>query len=133
MIAPNASQTSTGTRPLLRICVALSGLSGALGVVCLALSAHATASGLLTTIAQMLLAHAPVFLGIGLLSQVRRAPFLPVAATVLSLGLVLFCGDLAARIVFDHRLFPMSAPIGGGLVILSWIVLAISALRLQPR
>ena len=127
------ARTSQRTRPVLRLCLAFSGIAGALGVGSLALSAHASASGLLMTVAQMLLAHAPVFLGIGILSQIRRAPLLPMAATGFALGLTLFCGDLASCIAFEHRLFPMSAPIGGGLVILSWIVLALSALSLRPR
>jgi len=111
----------------------LAGLCGTLGVVTLALSAHADASRQLATAAQMLLFHAPLFLGLGLLAQVRRAPLLLVTVLFLAAGLVLFCGDLLLRAFAEFRLFPMAAPLGGMLVILSWIVLAIGALRVRPK
>jgi uncharacterized membrane protein YgdD (TMEM256/DUF423 family) len=121
------------TAGLLRACLALSGLSGATGVICLALSAHAGSTALLGTAGQMLLAHAPLFLGVGILSQIRRIQFLPVVAACLTLGLVLFSGDLISRSFFEQRFFPMSAPIGGLLIILAWLALAISALRVKPK
>jgi len=102
-------------------------------VVCLALSAHANASSLLATAAQMLLFHAPLFLGLGLLAQVRRVFLLPVSMALLTLGVCLFCGDLLLRAFAEQRLFPMAAPIGGTLVIAAWLALAISALRVQPK
>ncbi|MCV0426859.1 MAG: DUF423 domain-containing protein [Roseibium sp.] len=121
------------TTKLLRFCLVLSGFTGALGVVSLALSAHASASGLLTTAAQMLLFHAPLFLGIGLLSQIRKVPLLPFVAICLTCGLLLFCGDLFSRVVSGQKLFPMSAPLGGILVIISWAGLALNALRVMPK
>jgi uncharacterized membrane protein YgdD (TMEM256/DUF423 family) len=121
------------TAGLLRICLALSGLSGATGVICLALSAHASASSSLATAGQMLLAHAPLFIGVGILSQIRRISFLPVVAVCLTLGLALFSGDLISRAFFEQRFFPMSAPIGGLLIILAWLTLALSALRVKPK
>lgn len=126
-------QPGEPTVTLLRICLVLAGLTGALGVVSLALSAHANASALLATAAQMLLFHAPMFLGLGLLAQLRKVLVLPVVVGLLGLGLCLFCGDLFLRAFADHRLFPMSAPIGGMMVILSWLLLAIGALRVRPK
>ena len=127
------SSPSEPTTSLLRFCLVLSGLSGAAGVISLALVAHATASGLLTTAAQMLLFHAPLFLGIGILSQIRKVPVLPLVAFCLFLGLLLFCGDLYSRILLEQRLFPMSAPIGGMFVIIGWVGLALNALRVLPK
>ncbi|POF29235.1 DUF423 domain-containing protein [Roseibium marinum] len=118
---------------LLRLGLVLSGLSGALGVASLALSAHAAASALLETAAQMLLLHAPVFLGLGVLAQIRKVLFLPLVVLLMTAGLTLFCGDMFSRIILEQRLFSMSAPIGGMLVILGWLVLALSALRVRPK
>lgn len=121
------------TANLLRISMFLAGLSGATGVVCLALSAHSSASPLLETAAQVLLFHAPVYLGLGLLAQVRRVLLLPIALLLLTSGLCLFCGDLLLRSFADVRLFPMAAPTGGFLLILSWLSVALGALRVRPK
>lgn len=126
------SQAPVHSTAFLRVCLVLSGLTGALGVISLALSSHATASPLLSTAALMLVVHAPVFLGLGILSQSRRVLLLPAVPVLLTLGLILFCGDLISRVLWEQRLFPMSAPIGGMLVILSWIALALSAVRIRP-
>jgi uncharacterized membrane protein YgdD (TMEM256/DUF423 family) len=39
----------------------------------------------------------------------------------------LFAGDLTLRQYAGHGLFPMAAPTGGTLLILSWVVLAVAA------
>ncbi|WP_341874411.1 DUF423 domain-containing protein [Roseibium hamelinense] len=111
----------------------LGGLAGAAGVALLALSAHADSTGVLETAAQMLLFHAPVILGIGVITLLRRVPLLPFALFGLVAGLLLFCGDLASRVFLESRLFAMSAPTGGTLIIASWLTLALSALRIRPR
>lgn len=121
------------TQRLLKICLFLAGLCGAAGVICLALSAHANASSLLKTAAQMLLFHAPVLIGLGILSQIRRVLLLPVTVLLLTAGLSLFCGDLLLRGFAGLRLFPMAAPTGGLLLILSWLMLAVGALRVRPK
>ncbi len=132
-VSPTDKAPYAETAPLLRICLLLGGLSGALGVSSLALSAHARDSALLTTAAQMLLFHAPLFLGAGILAQIRKVPLLTVVVAGLTIGLTLFCGDLFSRVLLNHRFFPMSAPIGGMLVILSWTSLALCALRVRPK
>lgn len=133
MIKPMSEPSDDTTSVLLRIALVLSGIAGAAGVVALALSSHSQASNLLGTAAQLLLFHAPVFLGIGVLAQVRSVPALPAALVLLTGGLLLFCGDLLARDYLGHRLFPMSAPIGGMMVIVSWVFIALGALRIRPR
>jgi uncharacterized membrane protein YgdD (TMEM256/DUF423 family) len=112
-----------------RIHILLASLMGAGGVALWAAAAHGGEANVATA-AQMLLIHAATVLGVtacrkqGLIHD--RAASLGV--TVLILGAVLFSGDLALRAFQARKLFPMAAPIGGGLMILGWLVVAISAL-----
>ena len=111
-----------------RLFVLAGGLAGAAGVALSAAAAHR--GGVFTgTAANFLLMHAPVFLAIGLAGGNRC---LRVASLVLLAGLLLFCGDLLARDFLGSRLFPMSAPIGGTLLIAGWLAIAVSALW-RPR
>lgn len=121
------------TTPTLHIALLIGGIIGAAGVMLLALSAHADTTGLLKTAAQMLLFHAPAFLALGVLSQIRRVILLRVSLALLFVGLTLFCGDLVTRVFSGQRLFPMAAPTGGVLTILGWFMIAFGALRIQPR
>lgn len=57
-----------------------------------------------------------------------RTGVLTVASLLLVTGIVVFAGDLAARELLDHRLFPMAAPIGGGLMIAGWLAVAVGGL-----
>jgi len=43
------------------------------------------------------------------------------------LAAALFAGDLTMRQYAGHSLFPMAAPTGGTLLIVSWLVLAVAA------
>jgi uncharacterized membrane protein YgdD (TMEM256/DUF423 family) len=47
------------------------------------------------------------------------------------LGTLLFSGDVALRAVTGERLFANAAPIGGTILILAWLMLAI--LAVLPR
>lgn len=132
MIKPMAPPPEP-TAKLLRICLVISGLTGAIGIISLALAAHAGDSTTLGTAARMLMFHAPVFLAIGILAQSRKVLLLPFTALCLTCGLVLFCGDLFSRTFLESRLFPMAAPIGGMLLIVGWIALALGAFRVTPR
>ncbi|TJV44960.1 MAG: DUF423 domain-containing protein [Mesorhizobium sp.] len=111
-----------------RILVLAGGLVGAAGVALSAAAAHR--GGAFTgTAASFLLMHAPVFLAVGLAGAHR---LLRMASLALLVGLVLFAGDLLARDFLGSRLFPMSAPIGGTLLIAGWLAIAASAL-VRPR
>ncbi|MEI9422183.1 DUF423 domain-containing protein [Mesorhizobium sp. Cs1299R1N1] len=111
-----------------RLLVLAGGLAGAAGVALSAAAAHH--GGAFTgTAASFLLMHAPVFLAIGLIGANR---WLRIASLVLLAGLLLFAGDLLARDFWGSRLFPMSAPIGGTLLIAGWLAIAISAVA-RPR
>lgn len=132
MIKPMAPPPEP-TAGLLKVCLAISGLTGALGVISLALAAHADGSASLGTAARMLMFHAPVFLAIGILAQLRKVLLLPVTALFLFCGLTFFCGDLFSRTFMGSSLFPMAAPIGGMFLIVGWLSLALGALRVVPR
>ena len=107
-----------------RILVFAGGLAGAAGVALSAASAH-LGGAFVGTAASFLLMHAPVFLAVGLAGANR---ILRIGSLVLLVGLVLVCGDLLARDFVGSRLFPMSAPIGGSLLIAGWLAIAASAL-----
>lgn len=102
--------------------LALAGLLGALGVATAAYASHGGASNL-GIAANFLLFHAPAFIG---LSLVPRSRLVTIAGYVLLAGLVLFAGDLATRSLAGHALFPMAAPLGGGGLILGWLLVAVS-------
>jgi uncharacterized membrane protein YgdD (TMEM256/DUF423 family) len=107
-----------------RVLVAAGGLCGAAGVALSAAAAHLDGA-FVGTAASFLLMHAPVFLGVGLLGASR---VLRTGTFVLLVGLLLFAGDLLARDFLGSRLFPLSAPIGGTLLITGWLMIAASAL-----
>ncbi|RUZ78810.1 DUF423 domain-containing protein [Mesorhizobium sp. M7A.F.Ca.US.006.01.1.1] len=107
-----------------RILVLAGGLCGAAGVALSAAAAH-LGGAFVGTAASFLLMHAPVFLAAGLLGANR---ILRIGSLILLVGLLLFCGDLLARDFIGSRLFPLSAPIGGTLLIAGWLAIAASAL-----
>jgi uncharacterized membrane protein YgdD (TMEM256/DUF423 family) len=110
-----------------RLLVFAGGLCGAAGVALSAAAAH-LGGAFVGTAASFLIAHAPVFLAVGLAGGNRT---FRIGSLVLLVGLVLFCGDLLARDFLVARLFPMSAPIGGTLLIVGWLAIAVSALLRQ--
>lgn len=112
-----------------KLFVLAGGVAGAAGVALSAVAAHA-GGGNVGTAASFLLAHAPVFLAIGLMGRNR---VLSAGGAVLLAGLALFCGDLLMRHYAETRLFPMSAPIGGTAMIAGWLVIAASALAGRGR
>jgi uncharacterized membrane protein YgdD (TMEM256/DUF423 family) len=101
------------------------GLAGAAGVALAAAGAHGPALSALTPAAQFLMIHAGAAVAIAAVATRAAHPggFL-VAALILLLGVTLFSGDIAARTLWGHRLFPMAAPIGGSTMIVGWLVLA---------
>lgn len=106
-------------RPL----IAAAGLIGALGVATAAYASHG-GNEMLGIAANFLLLHAPALIAIGVLPG---RPFRASGGVIL-LGVLLFAGDLAMRALQDHPLFPFAAPVGGGLMILGWLGLAVAAM-----
>ena len=76
------------------------------------------------------LTHAPALLALALIA---RPPIFTVALVTLSSGTILFCADIAVRYGFGHALFPMSAPIGGMLMIAGWLILGFGAIAIARR
>jgi uncharacterized membrane protein YgdD (TMEM256/DUF423 family) len=113
-----------------RLLLFVAALAGLAGVALSALAAHAAAPGNLDTAARFLLLHAPVLVGLVALlgAGLVRARLVRLAAWILVVGLVLFCGDLARRALAGAALFPMAAPTGGALLMIGWGVIALAAL-----
>jgi uncharacterized membrane protein YgdD (TMEM256/DUF423 family) len=105
-----------------RVIIVLAALSGLLGVALSAAAAHVTGSGSLTTAAQFLLFHAPALLALVALGAYGplNAKLARLAAFVVILGLILFCGDLSRRALSGVALAPMAAPTGGILLMIGW-------------
>jgi uncharacterized membrane protein YgdD (TMEM256/DUF423 family) len=117
-----------------RIILAAAGLMGAAGVILAAVAAHKTGGTLLLSASSMLLFHAPAALVALLLAdrQIAHPRLGLVAACGFVVGAVLFSSDLTVLQFLGHRLFPMAAPSGGTLMILSWLLLAAAAVWPRP-
>lgn len=113
-------------RPL----VVAGALAGFLGVMLSAVARHRPGTVYLESVAQFLLFHAPVFLGLAALIGGRFVH--PTAGAwaggAVGLGLLLFCGDLASRDFLGQPLFAMAAPTGGTILMGGWILVGIAGL-----
>jgi len=105
--------------------VIYAGLAGAAGVALAAAAAHGEGYAALTPAAEFLIVHAAAALAVAAIAARASHPggFL-LAALVLLVGVSLFSGDITARTLWGHRLFPMAAPIGGLTMIAGWLVLS---------
>ena len=110
-------------RPLILF---VSGLMGASGVVLAAAASHGGDTQILGSASTMCLAHAPVLLALYLARGAFRTATL--AELILGLGTIVFAADLVWRHYLGDRIFPMAAPLGGSLMILAWIAVALGAL-----
>lgn len=106
------------------------GLIGAAGVGLAAAASHAGGEALLRPASTICLAHAPALIALALSGEKIRLSGL--AALGMSIGTLLFAGDLVARHFLGTGVFPMAAPTGGMTLIASWLLLAISA-AMPPR
>lgn len=110
----------TFDRPIL----AVAAVFGAIGVALAALGSHSGDTN--TTIAATFLQlHGAALVGLSLLPPRRT---LRIGTWLLAFGTLLFAGDLLARSYLSGALFPMAAPMGGGSMILAWLIIAVSAL-----
>ena len=114
---------------VLRILVILAGIMGADGVVLAATAAHQPDAVRLAAASSMLLFHATAVLAVAALLErgIVHARIGLVAAFGFVIAAVLFAGDLTLRQYAGHSLFPMAAPTGGTLLIVSWLALAVAA------
>jgi uncharacterized membrane protein YgdD (TMEM256/DUF423 family) len=112
-----------------RVLVVLAAIMGADGVILAALSVHQPDAARLGSASSMLLFHAAAVLGAVALAE-RGLIHLGIgllAAFGFVVAAALFATDLTLRQFADHSLFPMAAPTGGTLLILSWLLLAVAA------
>ena len=114
---------------LFRILVILAGIMGADGVILAAASAHQPDASRLASASSMLLFHATAVLAVVALAErgVIHARIGIAAALGFVVAAALFAGDLTLRQYAGHGLFPMAAPTGGTLLIISWLALAVCA------
>jgi uncharacterized membrane protein YgdD (TMEM256/DUF423 family) len=114
---------------LFRILVILAGVMGADGVILAATAAHQPDATRLAAASSMLLFHATAVLAVVALAErgVIHQRIGIAAALGFVIATALFAGDLTLRQYAGHSLFPMAAPAGGTLLIVSWVVLAVAA------
>ena len=114
---------------LFRILIILAGIMGADGVILAAASAHQPDATRLASASSMLLFHATAVLAVVALTErgVIHVRIGIAAALGFVVAAALFAGDLTLRQYAGHGLFPLAAPTGGTLLIVSWLVLAVAA------
>ena len=112
-----------------RLLIALAGLMGGAGVALAAAAAHGTDASRLAPASAMLLFHATAILAVtALLARgLLHGGIGLIAAFGFMIGAVLFAGDLTLRQYAGHSLFPMAAPTGGTVMILSWLAVTLAA------
>lgn len=114
--------------------IVASGLLGLGGVAVSAASSHAGGGPLGQTAGTFLLLHAAVVLGIAsLVTSCPRPAVLAVAGGCLTLGVALFAGDLSLAGLGGLRPFPLAAPIGGGLLLIGWLMVVIGGALTSSR
>jgi uncharacterized membrane protein YgdD (TMEM256/DUF423 family) len=118
----------TGFR-LFRILIILAGVMGADGVILAAASAHQPDAARLASASSMLLFHSLAVLAAVALAErgIIQLRIGIAAAFGFVIAAALFAGDLTLRQYAGHSLFPMAAPTGGTLLIVSWVALAVAA------
>ncbi|MBA2125200.1 DUF423 domain-containing protein [Hyphomicrobium methylovorum] len=123
---------ATSVAPFLALVWA--GLAGASGVALAAAAAHKVESPALASAATMLIVHAVLAVAlIAIAFQSRCAKLWWATAFGILFAASLFSGSIALRALTGEQLFPMSAPIGGTLMMVGWIVIAILGLAHAVR
>jgi uncharacterized membrane protein YgdD (TMEM256/DUF423 family) len=114
---------------VLRILIILAAIMGADGVILAAASAHQADASRLGAASSMLLLHATAVLAVAALIErgVVDARIGIASAFGFVVAAALFATDLTLRQYAGHSLFPMAAPTGGTLLIVSWLLLAVAA------
>jgi uncharacterized membrane protein YgdD (TMEM256/DUF423 family) len=114
---------------LFRILVILAGVMGADGVILAAVAAHQPDAARLAAASSMLLFHATAVLAVVALAErgVIHMRIGIAAAWGFVIAAAVFAGDLTLRQYAGHSLFPLAAPTGGTLLIVSWFVLAVAS------
>jgi uncharacterized membrane protein YgdD (TMEM256/DUF423 family) len=103
----------------------IAGLMGVFGVAAAAAASHGADPRLLGGASAMCLAHAPTL--VALHAGWRDFRTAAVAALLLAAGTAVFAADLAMRHFAGDGLFPMSAPLGGLMMMAGWLAVAVGA------
>jgi uncharacterized membrane protein YgdD (TMEM256/DUF423 family) len=109
-----------------RLMLLFAGVLGAGGVLAAAAGSHSGDNRVLGAVALVALTQAPAVLAFGL-----RPPtgwLLRTGAIAVGAGACLFSGVLAVRQILDIALLPMSAPLGGGVTVVGWLLVAIAGI-----
>jgi uncharacterized membrane protein YgdD (TMEM256/DUF423 family) len=85
------------------------------------------------TAARYQIYHALALLAVGWLTARRCTLAVNLAGTAMTAGTLIFCGCLYALVLTGAKDLGKIVPIGGVLLILGWICLAVAALRLPSR
>jgi uncharacterized membrane protein YgdD (TMEM256/DUF423 family) len=108
-----------------RLIGVVAGLLGAAGVADSAAAAHGNFGPSLSVAGSMLLIHAVALLALA--SPTTGSGRLRlIAVSVLTVGIIVFAGDLSLRAIEGTSLFPYAAPLGGMLLIAGWLITALS-------
>ncbi len=113
--------------------MAVAGLMGAAGVVVAAAGAHEGGGDLARTASEFLMIHAVAVVAAGAIALGRPSAPLGIAMGLLTVGAILFGGELALAALADWRPLPLAAPTGGLCLIAGWLTLALSCLTLALR
>ncbi len=99
---------------------------GALGTHALGLQAGTQQASLFQHAFIYQLIHA--LLLIWIVSQIEQGPWLRYAALALTFGILFFCGGLYLLVFVGKTTFSWITPVGGSLIILTWLNLVIHGL-----
>jgi uncharacterized membrane protein YgdD (TMEM256/DUF423 family) len=114
--------------------LAWAGLAGACGVALAAIAAHKVDNPALQTAATMLSLHAAAALGVVAVAfRVSRACLWIAVAALMLAGALIFSGEIAFHALSGDASFQMLAPVGGTLMIVSWIAVAVLAIAQLVR
>jgi len=114
----------------------LGALNGFLAVALAAFGTHALADG--ATAAQMAtfhkatyyqMVHGLALIGAGWLSTAKPGKLAQLAGWAFFLGIVLFCGSVYSIGLTGSRAVAPAAPVGGTLLMIGWLAMAIAAFR----
>lgn len=109
------------------ILAALAALMGAAGGALAAAGVHASGGELALRGADFLILHACAALAIAAHARVATssARGLIIIGFGMEAGATLFAAELAVRAFTGERIFPFAAPIGGTIMLLAWVALAV--------
>jgi len=120
--------------------VATGALNGLVAVICGAFGAHVLASRLevkaltaFETGARYQMYHALALLGVAWVMARRPGRLITASAYCMLIGVVFFSGSLYGLALAGWKWLGPVTPIGGLLMMIGWLLLAVAALRMSPK